>query len=274
MKREEKNLVNRKMEEGTMRENIKRSREGLEFDNIMHIINNERKRIRRLLKLDRNNGIDQASSVIDYLYFIDQIHESEFSIDDVIYVKDYLLNDLFKGYDISRLDMSLSNVSDDVLFLYAKFRLVKYENGNRNLYNCSIDLSYDCNSITLSSVSFTDNYYRSISFFDINDLKRFLSRDRFIDLFINTEFNILNNLIYYTSRVDFDSMTLYEVRILLQSLKSINITVDDIVNASKLYGVCIVKFYKDSEDFVYYTVKNSDFIQLVKYNKITKELEV
>lgn len=86
-------------------------------------------------------------------------------------------------------------------------------------------------------------------------------------------YDTLNSLIYYTNRVDFDNMKLYDVRILLQSLELINITADDVVNASDLDGICTVQLYENSDEFVYYTVRNYKYLQLVKYNKITKSFE-
>lgn len=86
-------------------------------------------------------------------------------------------------------------------------------------------------------------------------------------------YDALNSLIYYTDRVYFGNMKLYDVKFLLRSLDSINITADDVINASDLDGLCNVKFYKDSDEFVYYIVNNYKDLQLVKYNKITKQFE-
>lgn len=124
-----------------------------------YVLRKDASYIKDLFKLNFVN----LSSVYSYAKFINRLESSEYTVEDVIKAKDYLINTLYKDLEISDLDLSSSMICSNKLILYTKFTYISEE---YKAYCYDVVLEYDKNSINLLFVKVNDyvtiNTYYSI----------------------------------------------------------------------------------------------------------------
>lgn len=123
------------------------------------ILRRDAEYIKELFKLSYVN----LSNVYSYVKFIARLGESRYTVEDVIKVKDYLVNTLYKDFEISDLDISSSLICSNRLVLYAKFVYISEEFKG---YIYDVALEYDKNNIKILFIKVNDdtiiNTYHSV----------------------------------------------------------------------------------------------------------------